>query len=378
MKIETFRMEREQCLYESAVEYNLSESGVLPLQLDELLDGEVERAHILAQRLWYPSSDGSPKLREQIAKFYPNCTPDNVTVTNGGSEANYLTLISLLEKGERLACMLPNYMQAWGLGNAYADGSDAFHLVSSGPEGNKRWTLDIDELKRAVTKKTKVILVTNPNNPTGAVLTEKEMEAVVETARKAKAWLVVDEIYRGAEYDGPTTPSFWGRYDKVVATSGLSKAFAMPGLRLGWVVAPPKKIKQLWIHHDYLTLTPNVLSDYLATIAMEPVKREALLTRTKNIVRKNLPMLEAWITKRGDLFNYTRPLAGAIAYFTYNSSIKPQALIDRLRVEESLLLVPANHFGMSHKGIRTGYGYDIDKTLKGLTRLENFMRRINN
>ncbi len=89
-------------------------------------------------------------------------------------------------------------------------------------------------------------------------------------------------------------------------------------------------------------------------------------------------MLEAWITKRGDLFNYTRPLAGAIAYFTYNSSIKPQVLIDRLRVEESLLLVPANHFGMSHKGIRTGYGYDIDKTLKGLTRLENFMRRFNN
>lgn len=376
MKIETFRMEREQCLYESAVEYNLSESGVLPLKLDELLDGDVERARFLAQRLWYPSSDGSPKSREQIAKFYPDCTPDNVTLTNGGSEANYVTLISLLEKGERLACMLPNYMQAWGLGNTYADGSDAFHLVSSGPEGDGRWALDIDELRRAVTKKTKVILVTNPNNPTGAVLTEEEMDAVVETARKAKAWLVVDEIYRGAESDGPTTPTFWGRYDKVVVTSGLSKAFAMPGLRLGWVVAPPKLIKQLWIHHDYLTLTPNVLSDTIATIAMEPVKREALLTRTKSIIRKNLPMLESWITKRGDLFRYTRPLAGAFAYLIYNSSIRPQVLIDRLRVEESLLLVPSNHFGTRHKGIRTGYGYDIDKTLKGLTRLENFMRRL--
>ena len=376
MKIETFRMEREQCLYENKVEYNLSESGVLPLQLDELLDGDAERARFLAQRMWYPSSDGSPKLREQIAKFYPDCTPENVTVTNGGSEANYVTLMSLLEKSDRLACMLPNYMQTWGLGRTYADGSDAFHLVPGITEGHKRWKLDIDELKRVVTKRTKVVLVTNPNNPTGAVLNEEEMNAVVEVARKAKAWLVVDEIYRGAEYEGPTTPTFWGRYDKVVVTSGLSKAFAMPGLRLGWVVAPPKLIEKLWIHHDYLTLTPNVFSDYIAAIAMEPVRRETLLTRTKNIIKKNLPPLEAWITENADLFNYIRPLAGAIAYFTYNPPIRPQTLIDRLRVEESVLLVPANHFGMSHKGMRTGYGYDIDKTLKGLMRLEAFMRRL--
>jgi hypothetical protein len=376
MKIETFRMEREQCLYENKVEFNLSESGVLPLQLDELLDGDMERARFLAQRMWYPSSDGSPRLREQIAKFYPDCTPENVTVTNGGSEANYVTLMSLLEESDRLACMLPNYMQAWGLGRTYADGSDAFHLVPGISDGHNRWALDIDELKRVVTKRTKVILVTNPNNPTGAVLNEEEMNAVVEGARNAKAWLVVDEIYRGAEYDGLTTPTFWGRYDKVVVTSGLSKAFAMPGLRLGWVVAPPKLIEKLWIHHDYLTLTPNVFSDYIAAIAMEPVRREALLTRTKNIIKKNLPPLEAWITENADLFNYIRPLAGAIAYFTYNPPIRPQTLIDRLRVEESVLLVPANHFGMSHKGIRTGYGYDIDKTLKGLMRLEAFMRRL--
>ncbi len=378
MKIETFRMEREQCLYENVVDYNLSESGVLPLQLDELLNGDAERARFLQQRMWYPNSDGSLNLREQIAKFYPNCSPENITVTNGGSEANYVTLMSLLEKDDRLACMLPNYMQAWGLGRTYAKGSDAFHLVLTKDEDGKRWALDVDELKRVVTKRTKVILVTNPNNPTGAVLNEEEMDAIVEVARKVKAWLVVDEIYRGAEYNSATTPTFWGRYNKVVITSGLSKAFAMPGLRLGWVVAPPKVIEKIWIHHDYLTLTPNVFSDYIAAIAMEPVQREALLARTKNIIKKNLPPLEAWFTARADLFNYARPLAGAIAYFTYNAQIKPQKLIDRLRVEESTLLVPANHFGMTHKGIRIGYGYDMDKTLNGLTRLENFMRRLKN
>jgi aspartate/methionine/tyrosine aminotransferase len=199
---------------------------------------------------------------------------------------------------------------------------------------------------------------------------------VVDVARKARAWLVVDEIYRGAEVEGPTSPTFWGRYDKVVITSGLSKAFAMPGLRLGWVVAPPRLIRQLWIHHDYLTLTPNVLSDHLAAIAMEPVRRGAILARTRQIIRTNLPPIESWFLERSDLFQYKRPKAGAIIFFTYEPVIKPQALIDRMRVEKSVLLVPANHFGVRHKGIRTGFGYDVDKTLKGLSRLEDLLRHI--
>jgi aspartate/methionine/tyrosine aminotransferase len=281
--------------------------------------------------------------------------------------------MSLLEKEKRLACMLPNYMQAWGLGRTYTDGTDAFHLMLD----KKRWVLDIDELKKAVTKNTSVILVTNPNNPTGAVLSEDEMNAVVEVARKARAWLVVDEIYRGAELEGPTSPTFWGRYDKVVITSGLSKAFAMPGLRLGWVVAPQKLILQLWIHHDYLTLTPNVLSDHLAAIAMQPVRRESILERTRQILKTNLPPIESWFNERQDLFQYTRPQAGAIIYFLYKQAIKPQVLIDRMRVEKSVLLVPANHFGMNHRGIRTGFGYDLNKTLKGLSRLEELLRNIN-
>src|SRR5262249_58286860 len=117
--------------------------------------------------------------------------------------------------------------------------------------------LDLDELQRAVTKKTKVILVTNPNNPTGAVLTEEEMDAVVEAARRANAWLVADEIYRGAEVNGgPTSPTFWGRYDKLVVTAGLSKAFGLPRLRIGWLFPPPQAIERVWRPHDYTTPSP--------------------------------------------------------------------------------------------------------------------------
>jgi aspartate/methionine/tyrosine aminotransferase len=374
MKIETFEMERMQCLYENEVEYNLSESGVLPMRLEELLDSQEEVKHFLANELWYAESDGSARLREHISLFYPDCTPANVTVTNGGSEANYITLWTLLEPDNRLACMLPNYMQAWGLGRAYAEAVDVFHLKLRQENGRRRWALDLDELKRAVTKKTNVILVTNPNNPTGAVLSEDEMEAVVSEASKVNAWLVVDEIYRGAETDGEISPTFWGKYDKVIITSGLSKAFALPGLRIGWVVAPPKLIEKLWIRHDYLTLTPSLLSDRLATIAMEPVRREAILTRSRNIIRNNLPLLEKWIYIHGDTLSYARPQAGAIAYLEYQLPIESTALIDRLRLEQSVLLVPADQFGLQ-KGLRLGYGYDIEKTLRGLARVDTILNQ---
>ena len=375
MHIDTFEMERMQVQYENVVDYNLSESGILPLKLSELLDGQGDPENFLNQELCYPEADGSPLLRERIAQFYPDCKPSNITVINGGSEANYVSLWTLLEKGRRLAFMLPNYMQGWGLGRAYAEGVDTFHLVLREDNGQRRWALDVDELRQVVTPKTNVILVTNPNNPTGAVLNEDEMEVIVETARRVGAWIISDEIYRGAEVEGETSPTFWGRYEKVVVTSGLSKAFALPGLRIGWAVAPEEMIEQIWIHHDYVTTTPGFLNDRLAAIAMEPARREAILARNRRIIQANLSVMEEWMNEYSHLFHYTRPIAGAIAYFEYNFPINSTTLIERLRKESSVLLVPGEHFGLD-KGIRVGFGYDIQKTMRGLALMEEMVRRL--
>ena len=375
MKIEAFEMMRMQCLYDREVEFDLSETTVLPLRVSELLDGVDDVERFISNALGYPESKGSQLLRERIAQFYMDCKPENITVTNGCSEANYLTLWTLLEPGGRLACMIPNYMQAWGLGRAYADGVDAFRLVKQEQAGQYRWTLDVEGLKRAVTPKTNVILITNPNNPTGAVLTAAEMDAVVDVARKAGAWLVVDEVYRGAEVQGETTPSFWGRYEKIVITSGLSKAFGLGGLRIGWVVAPPKLIEELGVRFDYLTVTPSLLSDHLGTIVMEPQRRESILARTRHIIRKNLPPIEEWFLKRDDIFTYFRPEAGAFVYCQYNIPINSTELVNRLRVEQSVLLTAGDQHGLD-KGIRTGFGFGIAKTLKGLARVEALMRSL--
>jgi len=374
MRIDLFEMERMQALYWHQVEYDLSESGVTPLTIEELLGGEVDPEPFLQTKLGYPLSEGSALTRERIAAWYPGAGPENVTVVNGGSEANHLTLWTLLEPGDRLAFMVPNYMQGWGLGRHYGEATEVFRLKLREEGGRLRWAVDLDELEGAVTAKTKAVMVCNPNNPTGHVLTEEEMSAVEGAARRVGAWLVADEIYRGAEVGvDRASPTFWGRYDKVVVTSGLSKAFGMPGLRIGWAVAPEELIRDIRVRHDYTTLTPGMLSDNLAAIAIHPERREWILARTRRIIREHLPRLEEWIHSHDDIFRYARPEAGAIAYVEYDLPVEPTELIDRIREEQSVLLVPGDQFGLG-KGIRFGYGYDIEHTLKGLARVDEVLR----
>ena len=376
MKIDLFKMERTQCLFENEVEFNLSESGVLPLSLGELVSDGQERAALDQLRLKYPYSTGRPRLRENIARFYGGSDAKCVMVTNGGSEANYTALWGLVGKSDRVAFMLPNYMQGWGLARAYGRQADAYRLVMKrGAGGRWRWELDLDSLRRAVRKNTRLIVVTNPNNPTGAVLAEEEMEAILAEARRVGAWIVADEIYRGAEVSGPLSPTFWGRYDKVVVTSGLSKAFGLPGLRCGWIVAPPGLIARLSQHHDYLTLTPSFLSDHLADIVMEPGRRELVLKRTHEIIGRNLPVLEEWIASHADVFEYARPVAGAIATLKYRLPIASETLMNRLLREQSVLITPGGHFGIG-RYIRIGYGYDIEHTRRGLQRIDPLIEEL--
>lgn len=378
MRIEPFRMERILSRYENTVEFNLSESGVEPMRADELLTTEAERAAFVHASLGYSQSNGTDALRDRIAAFYPGARRENVVVTNGGSEANYATFWSILDRGDRVAYMLPNYLQTWGLARAYAGRADAFRLIEK-PDGRggRRWGIDLKSLERAVGKKTRIILVTNPNNPTGAVLDEEEMNAVVAAARRARAYIVCDEIYRGAERAGPLSPSFWGRYDKVMVTSGLSKAFGLAGLRIGWVVGPAPAIDKIWGYRDYTTIAPGMLSDLLACRAMEPAKRDAIFDRTRGYVRRHWPVLEKFVAERSDILSVIPPVAGAIALVRYDLPIGSTALTERLRLEKSTLIVPGDLLGVS-RHIRIGFGYgEDDRHLRGgLGRIDEMLRSI--
>src|SRR6266550_1129502 len=329
MKLEPFAMERMQSTYENQVEFNLSESGVHPLTLGELLNDTESREALLGERLRYTQSNGSIPLRSAIAALYPGAAPEHVQVTNGGSEANYITTWKLVEPGDEVVMMVPNYMQTWGLARAFGATVREWPLVSE----RSRWRIDADRLTDVVSARTKLIVICNPNNPTGARIDAADLDRIVAVAARHRSWILSDEIYCGAELDSRETPTIWGRYDRALVTSGLSKAYGLPGLRIGWVIGPPELIRSLWSYHDYATIAPGALSDALARRALEPRRRARILARTRRILNHNLPIIAEWLDAHGGLFSYAPPDAGAIVYARYHHPINSTQLVTRLRRE---------------------------------------------
>ncbi|HTK27937.1 MAG TPA: aminotransferase class I/II-fold pyridoxal phosphate-dependent enzyme [Vicinamibacterales bacterium] len=370
MRLEPFAMERMQSTYENEVAFNLSESGVHPLTLGELVDDSPGREALLNEALRYTQSNGTMPLREAIASLYPGASAAHVQVTNGGSEANYITVWNLVGPGDEVVMMVPNYMQTWGLARAFGGTVTPWPLVQRGTPA--RWQMDLDALESLVGPRTKLIVICNPNNPTGARFEAADLDRVAAIADRCGAWVLADEIYRGAELDGRETPSIWGRTDRAIVTSGLSKAYGLPGLRIGWIVGPPPLIASLWSYHDYTTISPGALSDALARRALAPDVRRRLLERTRGILTRNFPVIAAWLDAQGGLFSYTPPDAGAIVYVRYAHAINSTDLVNRLRTEQSVLIVPGDHFGMDHH-LRIGFGDRVDYLTAGLARVRDLL-----
>ncbi len=371
MKIVPFEMERMQSTWENQVEINLSESGVHPLTLGELLGDEGGRESLFGLALGYPQTNGTIPLRTAIASMYPGATPDHVHVTNGGSEANFCSTWSLLDQGDEVVMMAPNYMQTWGLARAFAGTVREWPLSETGG----RWRPDPDALRALLTPRTKLLIICNPNNPTGACFDAATLDAICREAARHGTWVLSDEIYRGAELAGGETPSIWGRYERALVTCGLSKAYGLPGLRIGWVVGPPSFVANTWAYHDYTSIAPGAINDRLATAALVPATRARILRRTRGILNANFAALTTWLAARADLFSFIPPEAGAIVYARYHRPIGSTELTTRLRVEKGVLLVPGDQFGMDGH-LRIGFGGPAPELFEGLARLEALLRSV--
>jgi aspartate/methionine/tyrosine aminotransferase len=369
MNIEVFAMERFQSEWENRVQLNLSESGVHPLSLEELLDPD-ERAEVLRSRLVYVQTNGTPALRGAIAALYPPATADHIVVCNGTAEANYAAIWRLVEPGDQVVMMVPNYMQIWGIARGFGATVIPWRLREE-----REWAPDLDELATLVTPKTRLIAICSPNNPTGAVFSEKTLRGIVSVAERHGAWVLSDEVYRGAELDGQESPSLWGLYDRALVACGLSKAYGLPGLRIGWIVGPPSTVAELWARKDYLSIAPSAISDLVARTVVRPAVRARLLTRTRRIVNANLPILEEWLGRYGDAFRLVPPRAGAFAYPRYRWDVNSTQLICRLRDERGVLLVPGDQFGMDGY-IRIGLGNEPEELRAGLDRVSAILEEL--
>jgi len=363
MKIEVFEMERMQSTWENVVEYDLSESGVLPVSLGELVEMGFDLDWALHTPLTYSQGNGTPELREALARLYPGAGIDDIEVTNGTSEANFIVSLSLLNEGDEFALEVPNYMQLWGVPRSFGAKVNKFHLRQ-----DNDWEPDWEEFEAAVNPRTRLVYMSNPNNPTGSVLSRQAMERIVARCEEMKAYLIADEVYLGAEIHRQRTPSFWGMSDRVIVTSGLSKAYGIPGVRIGWIVGPPEIVQECWTQHDSLTICPNKLSDAIARIAVEEKNREALYNRGRALLQENLKTIEDWVSGLGEGFSFRAPEAGAIFFLRYPGDYPSSELCERIRQRQNTLIVPGSQLGMEGY-VRIWLGARPEYLREGLSRV---------
>jgi len=367
MSFTTFEAEEWQSRYEHTVAHNLADSGCHPVVLSELLGDDARAiARFLATELHYPPVAGTDHLRALIAHWHA-ADAANVLVTVGAAEANNITVASLVRPGDHVVVMEPGYRQVRGCAlNAGAE-VDTLQLD---PEHS--WRPDLAALKHAVRPDTKIVAVINPSNPVGTILTDAEMDVIIAVADSVGAWILADEVYRGTERTTDiVTPSFWGRYDKVVCVSSLSKAFGLPGLRLGWLVAPQQTVQRAWRHHEYVAIATSQLSMYLAETALEPVTRDRLLARNRSLIREGYAHLQQWIDGSDSLLSIVPPHATALGLVRYDLPISSLEVAHALRVQGGVLVGAGSHFGAEHH-IRITYGLELsylDAALASTTRV---------
>lgn len=395
--MQPFVMERWQSLWENRVRYNLSESGVEPLTLGELLELAGAEDEALGTGLGYGQSNGTEVLRERIAQLYGGADIADIVVTNGSAEANLIAAWQLVEPGDTVAVLMPTYMQLPGLADAFGGRVREIPLREE-----LGWQPDPDEAAAAIDDGTRLVVVTNPQNPTGMLLADEALDAVLSAAERVGAWVLADEVYAGAEADGRETPSLFGRYDRVIATGSLSKAYGLPGLRVGWAAVrggvrdtaraggaagaggagairgsadavAGGLAGALWARKDYTTISPGLLTDTLAALALRPDVRPRILERTRGIIRENREVVRRWAEDSG--FVFTGHQAGAVCFLRYDLPLDSAELAERLRVEHDVLVVPGAHFGMGPY-VRIGFGIEREPLEAGLERVSELVRTL--
>ena len=362
MKFEEFELERNQSLFEHEVDYNLSESGLHPLPLKSILT-EDEQQELLETELIYGYTTGTPMLREKIADLYTGADFDNVLATSGSAEANFVAVMTLVEPGDELIYMVPNYLQIRGIARSF--GITVKELPLREELG---WQWDMKELESMISSKTKMIGVCHPNNPTGSIVSKENMGKIIDIASGNDCWILSDEVYRGAELNGIESPSFYGNYEKTIVNAGLSKAYRLPGLRIGWTVGPKDYIKKAWAFHDYTSISIAYHSDWVASRILDTKRRKQILDGTKQHLNQNMNTLVEWIDTCDGKLSLSPPQAGAIAFVRIKMDIPSQDLTYHIRDNFSVLLTAGKWFGLEGF-LRFGYGPPNEYLLEALDRI---------
>ncbi len=369
MHIEPFGVEIWMNEWETRCDWNLAETCVESLTIKDLLaltgKNEASLADLLPLKMTYGDIEGSVRLRTAIAALYEKQKTENVIVTHGTIGANMLVHKTLVAAGDRVVTVVPTYQQHYSIPASI--GADV-HKLQLREQNN--FLPDLDELRKLVVGDTGLIAMTNPNNPTGSLMDRAMLEEIVTIAREANAWILCDEVYRGTDQhgDGMTT-SIADLYEKGVSTAGMSKAFALAGLRLGWIAGPHELIEKVTVHRDYDTISVGVIDDHFAALALE--HRNSVLARSQEITRGNLALLAEWVSQEPRI-SWVKPNSGTVALLKYDLPMSSREFCISLLKETGVMFTPGSVLNMEGY-VRIGYANNPDTLKEGLRLVSAFL-----
>ena len=370
MFIEPFEVEIWMNEWETRCTYNLAETCVASITINELLAlsgrDEADLYEILSMKLTYGDIEGSDRLRAAISKLYANTSITDITIAHGTIAANMLVHKGLVERGDHVVSIIPTYQQHYSIPR-----SIEANVATLSLEASDGFLPDLDRLRSMVTLETKLIALTNPNNPTGALIERPMLEAIAEVADSVGAYLLCDEVYRGTGQVGDgMVPSIVDIYHRGISTAGMSKVFSLAGLRVGWVVAPKELTEKIMIHRDYDTISVGMINDHFAAIALENASK--VLSRSQAITRENLAILYSWITNEPRV-DWVKPRAGTTAMLKLDIPMSSREFCIDLLEKTGVMLTPGDAFDMEGY-VRIGYANEREILEAGLSEMSAYLK----
>lgn len=373
MKIATFKVEEWMNLNETKAKYNIAETCVDSVTLDELfrLAGRDRREFfetLAQQRMTYGAIFGADELKTAISGLYRSVGTDEIITTHGAAGANHLALYSLVEPGDAVVSVMPTYQQLYSIPESYGAKVRILKLKKE-----ESFLPNLDRLRTLVNEKTKIICINNPNNPTGALIPEETLRGIVEIARGVGAYVLCDEVYRFLTQEDGYPESIADLYEKGIAVGSMSKVFSLAGLRLGWIATRSKEaMREILLHRDYDTISCGMIDEAIAAIALEA--KEAIIGRNRGIVKENLAVLDAWVAKE-PLFSYVKPQCGTTALLYCDVDIPSEEFCSKLLAETGAFLTPGSCFDEEHC-FRIGYACNKRELEEGLAKLSEFVKEL--
>ncbi|EAU35508.1 conserved hypothetical protein [Aspergillus terreus NIH2624] len=376
--------------YETQAKYNVAETccaSISVADLQDLCEDKSLNPLDLSTKLTYGAIRGSEQLRSTLANLYSVRTPsplpaDNVLVTSGAIQANFLALYALVGPGDHVICHYPTYQQLYSVPDSL--GAEVSLWKAKEEDG---WKLDVNELKELIRPNTKLIILNNPQNPTGAIIPQAKLEEIVDMARESSIAILSDEVYRPLFHSiSPMDPEFPSSllslgYEHTIATGSMSKAYSLAGIRIGWIASRDGSvIEKIAAARDYTTISVSQLDDAIASYALAPTCIHPLLGRNIALAKKNVEILEKFIEAHRWACSWVKPRAGTTAFVRFSKMGKPvddvvfcQSVLEKTGV----MLVPGSLCfgeGEEFRGyVRVGFVQETEVLEKALEALGSFL-----